>query len=110
MGRAKITRLCARAQGTQCLRVRSSIVRSLAALRKIMARMDDLERYVGLRVDGGQPNVDRAALHRSIVVQLAAQGYDVPRSDVEASVLSLAGDLFQRYAEQSRLLSGHLPP
>jgi len=75
-----------------------------------MARIDDLVRFVGLRVDGGQPEVDRVALHRSIVVKLAAQGYDVPRVDAEASIVQLAGDSFQRYAEQSRLLSGHLPP
>src|SRR6186713_46991 len=44
------------------------------------------------------------------MVELAAQGYAVPRGEEEDSVLELAGDLFQRYAEQSRLLSGHLSP
>ncbi len=75
-----------------------------------MAQVQNLEKYVGLRVDGGQPEIDREALHRSIVVKLAAQGYAVPSAEEEESVLELAGDLFQRYAEQSRLLSGHLSP
>ena len=75
-----------------------------------MAKLDKLERYVGLRADGGQPATDRDALHRSIVVKLAAQGYAVPSAEEEESVLELAGDLFQRYAEQSRLLSRHLSP
>lgn len=75
-----------------------------------MSAMDNLERYVGLKLDGGQPEVDEAALQRSIVVKLAAQGFAVPSSEAEEDVLELAGDLFQRYAEQSRLLTGHLPP
>ncbi len=75
-----------------------------------MSAMENLERYVGLRQDGGQPVVDQGALHRSIVVKLAAQGFVVPSADQEEDVLELAGDLFQRYAEQSRLLTGHLPP
>lgn len=75
-----------------------------------MSTKDRLQRTVGLCEDGSQPAVDDKALHRSIVVKLAAQGYAVPGSDEEASVLELAGDLFQRYAEQSRLLVGHLPP
>jgi phosphoenolpyruvate carboxykinase (diphosphate) len=75
-----------------------------------MANVDNSERYVGLRADGGQPKVDGAALHRSIIVKLAAQGFAVPGANEEASILELAGDLFQRYAEQSRLLSDHLAP
>ena len=72
--------------------------------------MANLERYVGLTPEGGQPKVDQAALHRSIVVKLAAQGFAVPNADEEESILELAGDLFHRYAEQNRLLTGHLPP
>lgn len=75
-----------------------------------MAAMDQLERFVGLRPDGGKPEVDEEALHRSIVVKLAAQGFAVPHSGEAGDLLELAGDLFQRYAEQSRLLTGHLPP
>jgi hypothetical protein len=69
-----------------------------------------LERYVGLREDGAQPHTDRASLHRSILVKLAAQGFEVPEGRGEDSVRELAGDLFQRYAEQNRLLSDHLAP
>jgi hypothetical protein len=75
-----------------------------------MSARDHLQSYVGLCEDGGQPVVDQEALHRSIIVKLAAQGYTVPSSEEESSVLELAGDLFRRYAEQSRLLAGHLPP
>lgn len=67
-----------------------------------------MERSAGLKEDGGQPEVDLVDLHRSIVVKLAAQGFAVPEAGNELSVLELAGDLFQRYAEQSRLLTGHL--
>ncbi len=75
-----------------------------------MAGKKNLERYVGLREDGSLPEVDRDELHRSIVVKLAAQGFAVPDTGAEKNVLELAGDLFLRYAEQSRLLTGHLPP
>lgn len=72
--------------------------------------MENLERRTGLRDDGSQPEVDLVDLHRSIVVKLAAQGLPVPRSGQDQGVLELAGDLFQRYAEQSRLLTEHLSP
>lgn len=75
-----------------------------------MSAKDHLQRYVGLCEDGSQPIVDQETLRRSIVVKLAAQGYAVHGSEAEASALELAGDLFLRYAEQSRLLTGHLPP
>lgn len=70
----------------------------------------NLERYVGLKEDGSVVKLDRKVLHRSIVMKLAAQGFSVPETDAEQDVLELAGDLFRRYAEQSRLLTGHLPP
>lgn len=69
-----------------------------------------MERSVGLTEDGKVAQVDANALHRSIIVKLAAQGFEVPKSPEDDSVLELAGDLFQRYAEQSRLLTGHLSP
>lgn len=72
--------------------------------------MDHIERFVGLRSDGGEPLIDQDALHRSIVVKLAAQGFAVPSAQAPSDMLELAGDLFQRYAEQSRLLTGHLSP
>ncbi|HSC86207.1 MAG TPA: hypothetical protein VLC09_03010 [Polyangiaceae bacterium] len=68
------------------------------------------ERSVGLTDTGSVARVDAGALHRSIIVKLAAQGFDVPRSVEDESVLEIAGDLFQRYAEQSRLLTGHHAP
>ena len=48
-------------------------------------------------------------------VKLASNGFDVPaprngNKDAENQVLQLASDLFRRYAEQSRLLTGHLNP
>lgn len=75
-----------------------------------MAGAENLERFVGLCKDGGAPEVDQEELHRSILVKLAAQGFSVPSREEEAGVLELAGDLFRRYAEQSRLLTGHLSP
>jgi len=75
-----------------------------------MKRVVNLERLVGLREDGGQPIESAEALHRSIVVKLAAQGFEVPSAAEEGSIVELAGDLFLRYAEQSRQLTGHLSP
>ena len=75
-----------------------------------MSRKMNLERYVGLKEDGTFARIDRESVHRSIVVKLAAQGFAVPDTGAEQDVLELAGDLFRRYAEQSRLLTGHLPP
>lgn len=75
-----------------------------------MAGKMNLERYVGLKEDGSFPKIDREGLHRNIVVKLVAQGFAVPDTGAEQNVLELAGDLFRRYAEQSRLLTGHLPP
>src|SRR6478735_3928170 len=75
-----------------------------------MKTIPNLERLVGLREDGGQPSFDLEALHRSIVVKLAAQGFEVPAAAEEGSIIELAGDLFQRYAEQSRQLTGQLAP
>lgn len=48
-------------------------------------------------------------------VKLASQGFQVPpirneSQTAENQVLQLASDLFRRYAEQSRLLTGHLNP
>ena len=52
---------------------------------------------------------EQAALEQLIELKLASHGFSVPsrRSD---SFRHLAGDLFKRYAEQSRLLSEHLCP
>lgn len=75
-----------------------------------MATKTNLERYVGLRADGGIPEFDQKAQKRSIIVKLAAQGFSVPEDEGEENLRELAGDLFQRYAEQGRLLSQHLAP
>lgn len=75
-----------------------------------MKRIGNQERLVGLREDGGQPEVDLAALQQSIVVKLAAQGFAVPEVTEQGSFVDLASDLFLRYAEQGRQLTGHLTP
>ena len=75
-----------------------------------MSGLKNLERMVGLNEDGSLKESDRLDVHRSIFVKLAAQGFTVAGSDDEDGILEFAGDLFQRYAEQTRLLSGHLPP
>lgn len=75
-----------------------------------MKRVAKLERAVGLREDGGQPEGDEAALHRSLIIKLAAQGFHVPTDSEEGNIVELAGDLFQRYAEQTRQLTGQLSP
>src|SRR5678815_1094215 len=70
----------------------------------------DLERQVGLRGDGQVVVPDRRAMHRAIVLKLAAMGFQVPDQVGDAEVLDLGRDLFARYREQSRLLSEHLSP
>ncbi|HEX5100057.1 MAG TPA: hypothetical protein VFV94_11180 [Polyangiaceae bacterium] len=70
----------------------------------------DLERQVGLRGDGQVVVPDRRAMHRAIVLKLAAMGFQVPVEVGDAEVLDLGRDLFARYREQSRLLSEHLSP
>ncbi len=56
-----------------------------------MNRGTNLERVVGLREDGGQPDGDVAALHRSIIVKLAAQGFAVPTGAAESDIIGLRG-------------------
>ena len=51
----------------------------------------------------------------NIAVKLVSNGYEVPpavngNQEAEIQVMQLASDLFRRYAEQSRLLTGHLSP
>ena len=70
----------------------------------------DLERAVGLRPDGAVCLPERSVAIRSIVLKLAAMGFQVPAGTGDADVLDLARDLFARYREQSRLLSDHLCP
>jgi len=70
----------------------------------------DLERQVGLRTDGKVVVPDRRTMIRSIVLKLAAMGFQVPEQVGDEEVLDLGRDLFARYREQSRLLSDHLCP
>ena len=70
----------------------------------------DLERTVGLRPDGGVWLPERRVAIRSILLKLAAMGVPVPADTGDENVLQLAGDLFARYREQTRLLSEHLCP
>lgn len=77
---------------------------------------DDLIRHCGLNDEGKAcEQMDNHAFHRLIAVKLASQGFDVPpatngQKEAENQVMHLASDLFRRYAEQSRLLTGHLNP
>jgi phosphoenolpyruvate carboxykinase (diphosphate) len=70
----------------------------------------ELERAVGLRPDGSVWLPERRAAIRSILLKLAAMGVHIPAETADEDVLQLAGDLFARYREQTRLLSEHLCP
>src|SRR5215210_5336397 len=70
----------------------------------------ELERAVGLRPDGAVWFPERRSAIRSILLKLAAMGVHVPADTGDEDVLHLAGDLFARYREQTRLLSEHLCP
>src|SRR5688572_17507954 len=70
----------------------------------------ELERMAGLGTNGAVAVPERRALHRSIVLKLAAMGVQVPEGVGDRDVLDLGRDLFARYREQSRLLSDHLCP
>lgn len=70
----------------------------------------DLERAVGLSAEGAVWLPERRAAIRSILLKLAAMGVQVPLATGDQEVLHLAGDLFARYREQTRLLSEHLCP
>src|SRR4051812_49982087 len=70
----------------------------------------ELERSVGLRPDGTVWLPERRTAIRSILLKLAAMGVPVPVDTGDQDLLYLAGDLFARYREQSRLLSEHLCP
>ena len=59
------------------------------------------------------PSHTHTHTHTHTAVKLASQGYTVPPQNDQTSenqILQLASDLFHRYAEQSRLLTGHLHP
>ena len=70
----------------------------------------ELERTVGLRADGAVWLPERRAAVSSILLKLAAMGVRIPAGAGDEDVLHLAGDLFARYREQTRLLSEHLCP
>lgn len=70
----------------------------------------ELERAVGLRPDGTVWLPERHAAVSSILLKLAAMGVQIPADTGDEDVLQLAGDLFARYREQTRLLSEHLCP
>src|SRR3954453_5397356 len=70
----------------------------------------ELERSVGLKPDGSVWLPDRRTAIRSIRLKLAALGVPVPVGTGDQGLLVLAGALFARYREQSRLLSEHLCP
>ncbi len=70
----------------------------------------ELERTVGLKPDGANWLPERRAALSSILLKLAAMGVHVPAGTGDQDVLHLAGDLFARYREQTRLLSEHLCP
>ncbi len=73
--------------------------------------LSDTVKHCGVTLEGEIPKVDRVGLKRLIEVKLAASGFDVPSShEDDQGVLSLAHDLFRRYAEHSRLLCDHLTP
>ena len=70
----------------------------------------ELERTVGLKADGSVRLPERPAAVSSILLKLAAMGVRIPADNGDEEVLHLAGDLFARYREQTRLLSDHLCP
>ena len=69
-----------------------------------------MERYVGLKDDGSDAQLDQDALQKIIAVKLAAKGFALPASLHMDSTLHVASDLFRVYREQSRLLDQHLCP
>src|SRR5258705_3325575 len=70
----------------------------------------EVERKVGLRPDGAAWLPERRAAVSSILLKLAAMSVRIPAGAGEEDVLHLAGDLFARYREQTRLLSEHVCP
>jgi hypothetical protein len=70
----------------------------------------DLERTVGLTRSGQTADLDRGALSLVITLKLSAMGLPVPHRTRDQDVLDVGRDLFERYREQSRLLSEHLCP
>jgi hypothetical protein len=70
----------------------------------------ELERVVGLNADGSVRLPERSAAVSLILLKLAAMGVRIPTDTGDEEVLHLAGDLFARYREQTRLLSHHLCP
>lgn len=70
----------------------------------------ELERSVGLRADGSVWLPERSIAVRSILLKLAAMRVQIPLHTGDQDALHLAGDLFARYREQTRLLSEHLCP
>jgi phosphoenolpyruvate carboxykinase (diphosphate) len=70
----------------------------------------ELERAVGLKADGSVLPPQRSAAIRSILLKLAAMGVRIPEDNDDQELLHMAGDLFARYREQTRLLSQHLCP
>jgi phosphoenolpyruvate carboxykinase (diphosphate) len=70
----------------------------------------ELERVVGLKADGSVRLPERSVVVSSILLKLAAMGVRIPADTGDEEVLHLAGDLFARYREQTRLLSHHLCP
>ena len=70
----------------------------------------DLERSVGLKADGTVALPERQVAVRLLLLKLAAMGAQIPAQLGDQDALHLAGDLFARYREQSRLLSEHLCP
>lgn len=69
-----------------------------------------MERYVGLKDDGSDAQLDQNALQKIIAVKLAAKGFTLPTSLHMDSTLNVASDLFRVYREQLRLLDQHLCP
>ena len=71
----------------------------------------ELERTVGLRPDGAVWLPERRARRQLDPAQARGHGRaDSGRDAGDEDVLHLAGDLFARYREQTRLLSEHLCP
>ncbi|MDX2054541.1 MAG: hypothetical protein SFV15_19225 [Polyangiaceae bacterium] len=70
----------------------------------------ELERKVGLTAHGKSVQLDDKNTRRSVLLKLAALGFEVPEQTGDEDLLVLARDLFARYREQTRLLSEHLCP
>ena len=70
----------------------------------------DLERTVGLKSDGSIAQPERQVAVRLLLLKLSAMGAQIPAELGDEDTLQLAGDLFARYREQTRLLSEHLCP